>query len=587
MLESAMQKPRLTIGFAHYDDFRGLWPTIQSFRVYHREVMPQTEFVIVDNNPESEQAKLARDFVQNWGSRGNCGAQWIPFTAVKGTSAPRDHVFRVARGDVVLVCDPHILIEPGSLNRLLDYYEANPDSLDMLQGPLLYDDAETVGGTHFDQIWRAEMLGVWSTDQRGTDPQAEPFEIPAQGLGVFAMRRAAWVGFPAGLSGFGGEECNVHELVRQRGGRTLCAPWLRWLHRFGRDGGTPYPLLRWQKVRNYVIWAKTLGKPLADIHDHFVSSGLLSQADWQAIVEGADRPPSQGLGVLQPKKSSCGDGGREQPPFDATLEEVYKWACTVPRDLDKHLPKLRELASQCSHVTEFTKRRESTVAIAAATPEVVVSYQLEIDPLNDRVKKLALESDAVDRFEIAQRDSLAIDPIEATDMLFIDTEHNAIRLWAELEKHAGNVRRFVVLHDTKLHGEQGDKPGTPGLLPAVRRFVQERPQWSVLYHTDEQYGLTVLGCDPRDKPKLPSLVTMARNFAVAVAEHVADGAAKVSPEQLTARLEVCTLCPSRVDDRCSLCGCVMPSKAAMRSSYCPLGKWTPVDEKFKNTGENA
>jgi len=382
-----MQKPRLTIGFAHYDDFRGLWPTIQSFRVYHREVMPETEFVVVDNNPESEQAKLARDFVQNWGSRGNCGAQWIPFTSVKGTSAPRDHVFRVARGDVVLVCDPHILIEPGSLKRLLDYYEANPDSLDMLQGPLLYDDAETVGGTHFDPIWRAEMLGVWSTDQRGTDPQAEPFEIPAQGLGVFAMRRDAWVGFPAGLSGFGGEECNVHELVRQQGGRTLCAPWLRWLHRFGRDGGTPYPLLRWQKVRNYVIWAKTLGKPLADIHDHFVSSGLLSQADWQAIVEGADRPPSQGLGVLQPKKSSCGDGGREQPPFDATLEEVYRWACTVPRDLDKHLPKLRELASQCSHVTEFTKRRESTVAIAAAAPEVVVSYQPEIDPLNERVKK--------------------------------------------------------------------------------------------------------------------------------------------------------------------------------------------------------
>jgi len=571
------KQPLLTIGFAHYDDFTGLWATIQSMRYYHREVMSQVEFIVVDNNPESDQAKLARDFIAAWGSQGNCGARWIPFPWPRGTSAPRDHIFKVARGQYVMVCDPHIMIEQGAITRLLDYYAANPECNDLLHGPLLYDDLETIGGTHFDPIWRSEMEGVWGRDSRAYNVDAEPFEVPAQGLGLFSCRRDAWPGFPEGLIGFGGEECNIHQAFKNRGDRTLCLPFLRWPHRFGRPS-VPYPLQRFEKVRNYVIWAKHLGKPIEPIREHFVDTGLMPMGQWDHIVSdpvGCYTPQQSGppQGQMLPQRSSCGAQGREQPPLDAGIDDIYSWLCMVPRDLDKHLPKLHELASQCEHVTEFTKRRESTAALLAGRPKILRSYQIEIDPLVDRLRSLAEADEQIESVTIEARDSLAIDPIEPTDMLFIDTRHNAYRLHAELKKHAASVRRYIVLHDTELHGEIGDEKGSPGLLPALRQFMKEHPEWSVLYHTREQYGLTVVGCRPEDKPKLPSVIAMAGNFAKAMAEHVADGATKVSKDHLEQRLSVCTMCEHRNADRCSLCGCFLAAKAGMRSSECPIGRW--------------
>ena len=56
---------------------------------------------------------------------------------------------------------------------------------------------------------------------------APAFEIPMQGLGLFACRRAAWVGFNTRFRGFGAEEGYIHEKTRQHGGRTLCLPFLR------------------------------------------------------------------------------------------------------------------------------------------------------------------------------------------------------------------------------------------------------------------------------------------------------------------------------------------------------------------------
>lgn len=82
---------------------------------------------------------------------------------------------------------------------------------------------------------------------------------------------------------------------------------------------------------------------------------------------------------------------------------------------------------------------------------------------------------------------------------------------------------------------------------------------------------------PIFKARLPGKIEMAGNLAKALAAHVADGLGKVTTEDLQARLEVCTLCPQRRDDRCSVCGCYLAPKAAMRSSDCPLGLWPILD----------
>jgi hypothetical protein len=88
-------------------------------------------------------------------------------------------------------------------------------------------------------------------------------------MGLFACRRSAWPAFNARFRGFGGEEGYIHEKFRQNGGRTLCLPFLRWMHRFRRPMGVPYTN-RWEdRVRNYLIGFRELGLPTAELESHY------------------------------------------------------------------------------------------------------------------------------------------------------------------------------------------------------------------------------------------------------------------------------------------------------------------------------
>ncbi|HUZ00003.1 MAG TPA: glycosyltransferase [Thermomicrobiaceae bacterium] len=247
----------LTVGMATYDDFDGVYFTLQALRLYHD--LTDTELVVVDNFG----CEHTRAFVEGW-----AGGRYVRATGVVGTAAARERIFAEAHGAAVLVCDAHVLLAPGAIARLRAYYREHPDTPDLLQGPLVYDDLRSIS-THFDPVWREQMWGVWATDDRGLDPRGEPFEIPMQGLGVFSCRRDAWPGFNPAFRGFGGEEGYLHEKFRRRGGRCLCLPWLRWVHRFGRPAGVPYPLTVDDKLRNYLIGHGELGLDLTPIVEHF------------------------------------------------------------------------------------------------------------------------------------------------------------------------------------------------------------------------------------------------------------------------------------------------------------------------------
>jgi hypothetical protein len=164
--------------------------------------------------------------------------------------------------------DCHVLFEPGSIRRLLDFFKAGKDEGNLLQGPLIYDDLVSVS-THFNPVWRSKMWGTWATDERGKNRNAEPFEIPMQGLGAFACRRLSWPGFNPFFRGFGGEEGYIHEKFRLAGKKTLCLPFLRWLHRFGRPAGVPYPLIVEDRIINYFLGHLELGIDCQPIFDHF------------------------------------------------------------------------------------------------------------------------------------------------------------------------------------------------------------------------------------------------------------------------------------------------------------------------------
>jgi hypothetical protein len=641
-----VKSPELTIGMAHFDDYDGVWSTLHALRLYHD--LKDVQLLVVDNSPNSPHGQSVADLCAK------IGAKYVPLPEAVGTSVPRNRVFAEAAGDVVVCMDCHVLIDAGGIDAVRKFYRARPGSKDMLCGPLLNDNG-TLLGTQFNDMWRAEMWGVWGSawecgcaDQLdvqqqmekpmrfspmelpenglyyvdlvrqtpvsfcprcnqvlpvlgwashepalvragytwlGADPRGRPFEVLGQGLGLFAMRRETWVGFHPQSRGFGGEELYVHEKVRRAGGRVMCHPALRWTHRFGRPNGVPYTIGRYPKVRNYVLEFQELDLPLDRIREHFVDTGLLSEREWKYLLvnpaEHATNPGGSNAGCSKPANSTSPKSPFPQPPPGAqNLDTLHAWCKSTPRDLDKHADKIRECAAQANHVTAIVKRREWDVFLLAGRPDDLVTYTTEHDALHDQLHQ------TVQRTEVSPRaprrlkhytvhagaDSLSIDQIEPTDLLVLDSVHHADRLLQELTKFAPQVRRRIMLRGTTF-AEIAEGGVGPGMLAGLRRWMREHPEWSVIYHSVDQYGLTVISRDPEDKPKPPSVLKLAANFAKAVAEHVADGLQKVEPEQLEARLQVCSLCDQRRDSRCMVCGCFVEPKAGMRSSVCPLAKW--------------
>ena len=47
---------RLCVGMATFDDFDGVWFTVQAIAMYHAEVADAVSFVILDNHPEGTEA---------------------------------------------------------------------------------------------------------------------------------------------------------------------------------------------------------------------------------------------------------------------------------------------------------------------------------------------------------------------------------------------------------------------------------------------------------------------------------------------------------------------------------------------------
>jgi len=255
-------KKLLTIGMATYDDYDGVYFTVQAIRLYHPEVTDQTEILVIDNNPEGPAAPALKNLdgiVANY--------RYVPFGS-RNSTAVRDLVFRQSNADFVLCLDSHVMIEPGALQRLIDYLKENSDSIDLLQGPMYAENLKSLH-THFEPKWSAGMYGHWGSDERAKDPDGPPFDIEMQGLGLFGCRKDAWVGFNPRFRGFGGEEGYIHEKFRQRGGRTLCLPFLRWLHRFARPVGVPYRLDWHDRIFNYKVGLDELGLDSGPLRDHF------------------------------------------------------------------------------------------------------------------------------------------------------------------------------------------------------------------------------------------------------------------------------------------------------------------------------
>mgnify|MGYP006413040569 FL=1 len=87
------------------------------------------------------------------------------------------------------------------------------------------------------------------------------------------------------------------------------------------------------------------------------------------------------------------------------------------------------------------------------------------------------------------------------------------------------------------------------------------------------------------KKKMPSIFTMAKNFAKDLGTYIKEGAPNVSNKQYTERLEACNKCPNldKKSMRCTLCGCAIEHKAKWKTTICPdkPARWIPLYKDLK------
>mgnify|MGYP003116736237 CR=1 FL=1 len=338
----------LTIGMAHHNDFSGVYFTIQDIRkelIFNQrpDLLNKINFLIIENDPESEHAKAVANLKHQFNN-----IEIINFNERSGTSATRNKIIEEARTDFVLVVDCHVVLCPvvSALDKLFQFMEYNPRTEDLYQGPLVHDNLQGVS-THFNDEWGAQMWGRWGhawncvcesynfsvietedkkckfvnlatqeeikscdyckkdfpedlewaghdrklyeDDYRSVavSTNSPPFEIFAQGLGLFFTRKNSWLGFNEHAKGFGGEECYIHEKYRKAGRKAMCLPFLRWLHRFGRPDGVKYELTAENKVRNYVLEFTEIGLDLLPLREHFLNECGFDEKTFNGFVEEA------------------------------------------------------------------------------------------------------------------------------------------------------------------------------------------------------------------------------------------------------------------------------------------------------------
>lgn len=163
-------------------------------------------------------------------------------------------------------------------------------------------------------------------------------------------------------------------------------------------------------------------------------------------------------------------------------------------DIREHLVTLKELASRVSHVTEFGFRYgASYCALLAGLRDkpgsFLRTYDIHIPPAcRDFFGPLRGET----HLDFIQESTIETDPIEETDLLWIDSLHTYAQMKKELERHGSRVRKYIAAHDTETYGTKGEDGSSFGLMDALKEFIVNNPEWSIEKHYPNNNGVTIL-----------------------------------------------------------------------------------------------
>ena len=257
---------KLTIGMCTYDDYDGVYFTIQSILLFHSEIRDDIFFVVVDGNPDSAHGSACHKLVGSLKNKhGHCGL-YVRNTTWQ-SSASKNFVFEFSKTPYVLCMDCHVMVAPGAIQQLIDFCDKNPTTNDLHHGPLLDDNMIQVAD-RFNYIWSSNMLGQWAKEPPKTG-SSDPYQIPMSGMGLFTCRKDAWLGFNRHFNGFGAEEGYIHKKFQKAGHKIYLFPWMKWIHRFSRPNGVPIKNKYIDRIRNYFIGWAELGEDPTEIINYF------------------------------------------------------------------------------------------------------------------------------------------------------------------------------------------------------------------------------------------------------------------------------------------------------------------------------
>ncbi len=165
---------------------------------------------------------------------------------------------------------------------------------------------------------------------------------------------------------------------------------------------------------------------------------------------------------------------------------MFDYLCKIKSDINEHLPTLRDLASECTHVTEMGVRYiVSTWAFVEGLKSGSKLISIDIKHPKEYGANLhSIENACSNKgilFGFFEADTLRVD-IEPTELLFIDTLHTFEQLSGELKRHSDKASKYIVLHDTT---------SCLDMWPAVETLVSEG-KWKVKDRFTNCNGLTVL-----------------------------------------------------------------------------------------------
>lgn len=314
--EATSEKPKpefdLTVGVSlpPNEEYSAVWATFNSILAHHAEALKdlKVQFLVIDGNPGDKSSQAIKAWIERK-VRPVATGKYVEYNGPGGTAQPRNEIFRQADGEIVLTFDPHVLLETGTVRKMLDYFKDRPACKDLLTGPQI-DDSGTA--SYFQRLdWGGGALGIW-TGKKDVRPDHQPFPIPQQGLGCFAMRRDAWPEFHASFREFGGCETYLCEKVRRFGGQVMCHPAFRWRHRFQRPWGVTYAASLKQRLKNYLIGFAELGMEdeIKSCLDHYRT--WISREDRRRFI--SDSTIDQ---VIQEVVSETGATLGLPTPFDA------------------------------------------------------------------------------------------------------------------------------------------------------------------------------------------------------------------------------------------------------------------------------